>query len=327
MRIRLRQNKLIMAGSIGAATMLLISITGGYFYISHLEKKHKKETIGITEQLQTTKKQLEEERVPVTIMKSDHLAGDRILETDLATAEMPKSLVPTDVVNKDAIIGKYIKIAIQKNTPIISSMLYEDEVTPNDLRNEQFSFIQLLVKMKKNDFVDVRIKFPTGQDYVLLSKKKVEEITNNTLWFHMNEREILSMSSGIVDAYLNDATIYAISYVDPFVQDKAIVTYPPNMKVLDLIDSDPNIVEVAKTELERTYRQRLDADMNSLSDADRQNYRSHKEDSAAISEQTVTEDNTLSDQNNSETGTNSNTNLDTINTNLFNQNNQNQPAK
>ncbi len=49
--------------------------------------------------------------------------------------------------------------------------------------------------MKKSDFVDVRIKFPTGQDYILLSKKKVEDLSNNRVWYHMNEKEILSMSS------------------------------------------------------------------------------------------------------------------------------------
>ena len=27
------------------------------------------------------------------------------------------------------------------------------------------------------------------------------------------------MSSAIVDAYINDASIYALSYVDPYVQD------------------------------------------------------------------------------------------------------------
>lgn len=83
----------------------------------------------------------------------------------------------------------------------------------------------------------------------MLSKKKVKDLANGTIWYEMNEKEILTMSSAIVDAYINDASIYALSYVDPYVQDGAYVTYPANEKVLDLIESDPNIVEVAKQSL------------------------------------------------------------------------------
>ncbi|WP_145950047.1 hypothetical protein [Paenibacillus sp. Y412MC10] len=186
--------------------------------------------------------------------------------------------------------------------------------------------------MKKSDFVDVRIKFPTGQDYILLSKKKVEDLSNNRVWYHMDEKEILSMSSGIVDAYLNDATIYALSYVDPYMQEKAVVTYPPNAKVLDLIDSDPNIVDVAKTELERHYRQKLEADMKSMTSEERQIYRSNKDHASTNTDTTSSsesQDKALLDQGggNANSAGSDNNSVNNVNTDIFKDNNESVPVK
>ena len=54
-------------------------------------------------------------------------------------------------------------------------MLFENGVTPRDLRNQEFSYVSLPSKLKKDDVVDVRINFRTGQDYIVLGKKKVKE--------------------------------------------------------------------------------------------------------------------------------------------------------
>lgn len=329
MRIRFRQKQLIIAGSIGGASVLLICLVIGFLYINHLDKKHEKQTVKIEQQLEATQKRLNEETVKVTVVTKDHTAGEKIRQSDLVLVDMPRNLVPGNVLSKEEIEGKYLKIELKKNTPITSSMLFEDGVTPKDLRNQEFRLIELPTKLKKNDFVDVRIKFPTGQDYILLSKKKVEDLANNTVWYQMNEKEILTMSSGIVDAYLNDATIYALSYVDPYMQEKAAVTYPPNQRVLDLIESDPNIVEVAKTELERQYRKKLEAELKAMTDEERQAYRSNKDSSAFNHAKDTESDTSNSDfqrENTSSIVTNDNQ-LNTVNTDIFKDNNESVPVK
>lgn len=118
--------------------------------------------------------------------------------------------------------------------------------------------------------MDVRIKFPTGQDYILLAKKKVESLNGGVVVMRLGEQEILSFSSAIVDAYLNNAQIYALTYVEPTLQEPAIPTYPPNAKVLDLMQTDPNLVHVATHELERRLRDQLEKDLSQLDPSQKQ---------------------------------------------------------
>lgn len=276
MKIRLRQKQLIYAGGIGALAMLLIATGGAYWGYDALSKSQAEKIAVYEEKLQNAQKLLEQQNAAKTniwVLKDDVKAGDEIKVDNLISMEVLKGTVPENTVSKDYAAGKKTKLALKKDTQLVEPMLYQDGVTPNDLRDEEFRLITLPSNLRKDDFVDVRIKFPTGQDYILLAKKKIKDLVTGTVWYEMNETEILSMSSGIVDAYINDATIYALKYTDPYMQEKAIITYPPNEKVIDLMNSDPNIVKKATAELERRKRQNFEKDLNSMDEPTKQKYR------------------------------------------------------
>ncbi|ANS75354.1 hypothetical protein AWM70_12655 [Paenibacillus yonginensis] len=283
-KIRFRQKRLIIASCIGGAVVLLVCVVSGYLYFDHIHSKYQKKSEALEQKLTKAEQQLNEERVNVTVVSQSRMAGDQLTENDLKTISVPKSAVPDDILDKTNIIGKYTKINLAANAVVTGSMLFEEGITPDDLRSQEFRLIELPLKLKKSDFVDVRIKFPTGQDYIVLSKKKVEDLNSGTVWYDMDEKEILRMSSAIVDAYINDASIYALSYVDPYMQREATVTYPSNAKVQDLIDTDPNIVEIASSELERRLRSKLEQDLQSMSEEDIQKYVTgkSKDDASAI---------------------------------------------
>ena len=84
------------------------------------------------------------------------------------------------------------------------------------------------------------------------------------------EDEILSVSSAIVDAYLENAKIYAIPYLDEHMQDKAIETYPLKENVLALLKEDPNVVNKAKYVLEQRNRLALENSLDALLDAEKE---------------------------------------------------------
>lgn len=138
----------------------------------------------------------------------------------------------------------------------------EGDIVPkditDDLRIHKYTYIELTEKMKKGDYIDIRISFANGADFILLSKKQIGDIvygnpemgSENALWLYMTEEEILRLSSGAVDAYLNEGSvIYAISYVEDS-QKEAYVTYPVNDVVRQMIADDPNIVAKAENVLE-----------------------------------------------------------------------------
>ncbi|MCD1261273.1 hypothetical protein B5M42_020950 [Paenibacillus athensensis] len=201
------------------------------------------------------------------VASHDIPAGATLQSEDLQVIDIPAGSSSSAAITEPSkAIGKIAKIDLGKHTPLIASMLFEEAALPKDLRSKEFNIIQLPTNLQKGQFVDVRINFPTGQDYIVLAKKKVQELSGGIVWYEMDEQEILMMSSAIIDAYLQGARLYALTYVDPGMQEKAIANYPANTKVLDLLESDPNLLEKAKTELTRRLRTILDNDLKEMDD-------------------------------------------------------------
>ncbi|ALS25011.1 SAF domain-containing protein [Paenibacillus naphthalenovorans] len=197
-------------------------------------------------------------------------AGGTVTAEDLQSVPMPASLVPSGMITeREAAIGKSAKIELQPGTPLMPSMLYESTPIPKDLRVQEFHVIQLPSNLQKGQYIDVRINFPTGEDYVLLAKKKARELSGTVIWLEMNEKDILQTSSAIIDAYLQGARLYALPYIEPGLQEAAAVNYPANPKVLDLMEHDPNLLEKATTELARQLRTTLDDNLKAMSESDK----------------------------------------------------------
>jgi hypothetical protein len=197
-------------------------------------------------------------------------AGGTVTADDLVAVQMPEKLVPTGVItSRETITGKNAKIELQPGTPLMPSLLYEGTPIQKDWRVQEFHVIQLPSNLLKGQFIDVRISFPTGEDFVLLAKKKVRDLSGTVIWLEMNEMDILQASSAIIDAYLQGARLYALPYIEPGLQEAAEVNYPANLKVLDLMAHDPNLLEKATTELARKLRTTLDGNLKGMSESDK----------------------------------------------------------
>ncbi|MEV6689581.1 hypothetical protein AB0N28_30370, partial [Streptomyces sp. NPDC051130] len=101
----------------------------------------------------------------------------------------------------------------------------------------------------------------------------LKNVTGLTTWFDVDEGEILTMSSAIVDAYVEGAKIYAMPYVDEHMQDASQMTYPVKNNVKDLIKESPNIVNIAKLNLERQNRARMESYLKEMETAEREKIR------------------------------------------------------
>jgi hypothetical protein len=209
----------------------------------------------------------------VIVFNKDSHEGKEITEDDLMTLLIEESIVPTNAVTKkDDVIGKRLKIKSSQYQYITNDLIYLDTDIPDDLREKEYTYLVVPEKLYSGDTVDVRIKFPSGQDYIVLSKKLVtdldrqynenNELTKETVWINQEEDETVRMGSAIVDAYLNKATLYMIEYVEPYVQEAATVTYPKNFPVLDMISSNPNLLDIAEKELEN--REKLEQSITDM---------------------------------------------------------------
>lgn len=194
------------------------------------------------------------------LAKGEVLKPEQLVSIPLTDTEHRLNMVQLE----DAIGGK-LRYAVGANTVLSPEMIDTGVIVADDLRKHAYHFIEMTDALSSGDYVDIRIQFPNGADYIVLSKKRVlacslyDEVaqTDNSLWIEVSEEEILTLSSAVVDAYFNEqAKIYAIQYVSQD-QEKAIVTYPENDIVHALIQEDPNVVDEAITHMEKRVRERV----------------------------------------------------------------------
>lgn len=267
--IRQRNKKLLYASLVGAGAMSVLLSGGFYFIQNDRANRHAEETDQYQQRIQMLEKSQQNDLTSMRtawVPLKDIPAGHFIDTNDLQEIRLPLDASPDNLPSrKEDVAGKGVKIELRKGTPITLGMLFTEEATPRDLRNREMKSIWLPSNLKQNDVVDVRIQFPTGQDYIILSKKKIDKLSSPAFWTTLSEQEILLLSSAMVDAYMHKASLYALTYVEPEMQEKAIPNYPPNQEVIKLIKSDPNIVKEAEKQLESSIRTSLDRDLSKLS--------------------------------------------------------------
>lgn len=171
-------------------------------------------------------------------------------------------------------LGKIATADIFAGQNICANMVGDDLAF--SLRECEYALLTLSNNLSTNDFVDIRIMYPNGENYVVLSKKCIQSIDleNNAAMFWLAEDEIMDMSSAIVDTYLHEGTIlYTTKYIQD-AQEELQRSYQPSADCMVAIANDPNIVGVAKDELtERmsaTLRSSLENRLNAFTGKDGQ---------------------------------------------------------
>lgn len=160
--------------------------------------------------------------------------------------------------SEDPIIAK---IDMDKNTIItIDSIAKSEEKTTDDLRKQEYNMLVLPSQLETGEYVDIRLALPSGQDYIVVSKKQVEIPQVNgvdvadTIWIKLTEEEIITMNNAMVDAYrMLGSKLYATTYTEAGIQSAATPTYVPTGEVMQLIQDNPNIVQIAKNTLISRY--------------------------------------------------------------------------
>ena len=207
----------------------------------------------------------------VAALTSDVKSGDSISSAMLSEVKVTNEAVPTDAIPKKSLPENSIaKIDLAKGTIITSAMIREsDNQTTNDLRVQEYNMIKLSSQIASDDYVDIRLRMPSGLDYIVVSKKRVEVPvidgvdSENTIWLKLTEGETLTMSSAIVEAYIMDgAILYTAKYVEPGLQDVATPTYVPSANVQYLIQQNPNITTEAKNALITRYNNNVSSRNN-----------------------------------------------------------------
>ena len=216
----------------------------------------------LNEDLEATQEEIPEDTL-VYVATEDIKSGDKITadyfmpKTVKTDADLSIYLTP-DFFEYDE-EGKPIEYMAKADIPydsmVLTSMLVKDgEEVRDDERIVEYNMIALPTQLKNGDYIDIRFMLPTSEDYIVLAKKYVEQTTTTSIWIKVTEEEILTLNSAIVDAYTTNGTkLYATMYTDPGIQEAIEPTYPVNDDILNLMNSDPNILDKAKDELVKRW--------------------------------------------------------------------------
>lgn len=170
----------------------------------------------------------------------DVKSGEKIGAEKVEVVKLYASEMPADFVSKDKnITGYKSKLDLKAGTVLSESLIYEDEPLANSARLVEFNMLTLPSTLRIGDYIDVRFTMPSGQNYIVLSKKQVMNLRNTTVSLHLTEDEILMMSSAIIESYVMKASnLQIIQYVEAGMQEASTPTYSVNNEVYQLIMSN-----------------------------------------------------------------------------------------
>lgn len=217
--------------------LLLACIAISFLIIKRVKKSYKLN-------LQAIQEQIEAEKVYVYQAKKDIKAGDVITKKDLNYIKVNSSQSKKYYMREEH-IGMVSRINIRKGSYILEDMIVDNLLNGN-IREIMYNILFINSNLKHNDVVDVRILFPNGEDYIILSKKSVkhEDTKRGDLFLWLEEKELLDMAGAVVDTYMYPGSkIYTTRYLEPSIQDESITNYIPNLSTLNLIKNSENILK------------------------------------------------------------------------------------
>ncbi|MBR6294298.1 MAG: flagella basal body P-ring formation protein FlgA [Lachnospiraceae bacterium] len=258
--------------------VLIVVLLAGGLYVGYrfLEDR---ETKKWESQLAEAKAKLDDNKRFVYVASVPIKAGEVLSDANVVL-ESAYSSMSADLFAEEDDLGKRVKVDIAEGSQITKDMILNREFDATD-RAVEYSFIYCGGQIAEGDFVDVRIVYPDGTDYIILSKKCVEKLgegddTSVVLW--CDEEEMLLMSSAVVDAFVyslneysvkktdqyvpsRNSRIYAVKYVEPTLQDPSKSAYIPSAATINEIEADPNIVTAASefltAQVRAEYEERL----------------------------------------------------------------------
>lgn len=192
-----------------------------------------------------TASMVEEVEIPITTNSTDFFQA--------------KKQGPDGKLKNVAFAGGYTsKVDLIEGTILTKSILNEadEEALGDSTRYVEYNVITMPTTLEVDDFVDIRLRLPNSHDLIVISKKQVMNLYGQTIGLNLSEEDILILNSAIVETFVmnGSAELYLAKYVEPGMQEKATYTYSPTGEVIELIQSDPNIVSTARDAIAEKYR-------------------------------------------------------------------------
>lgn len=147
--------------------------------------------------------------------------------------------------------------SLGERSEITTNKIVDREVLVGTERAVETHIVRLQGELEEGDLVDVRIRYPNGEEYVVLAKRGCHELAKNEgrVTFFLTEEEILCLSSSMMDCIQYDATLYTVRYLRDKKSMGATVNYIPKDNVCQLMVDNPNMTgKIERYQQEKTRK-------------------------------------------------------------------------
>ena len=163
--------------------------------------------------------------------------------------------------------GLYYLLDLKAGT-ILTTDMFIEYVLEDDMRFMDVVFDEIPIGLEPGDYIDVRVSFPLGQDYIAMTHKRVAEINDYAVKLIVNQEDFYRYESMKTDlATYKSTKVYGAQYVSAGTQAAATTYYPVNIEVLRTMILDPNI-ETGDYSSTLALRQQLEEQLNNSDKVD-----------------------------------------------------------
>lgn len=232
-------------GAIGVVVTVVVigaGVVGGLFVYKKINTLQSQLTQS-NEELAECQTRLSNIGEMVTIYKvvRDVKSGNEILQEDLEPIDIPCITAEGYITDINEIVGKYYVVNLKAGAKISDDVIVDYEMA-SDLRLLDVVVDEMPFGLEAGDYIDLRIVFPDGEDFLVLDKNKVEDINGNTVKLLVRGSDFHSIESAYSDKALYTSTkLYLTQYLQSKVQESSKRYYPINLEALQAMTIDTNI--------------------------------------------------------------------------------------
>lgn len=251
-RLKRKSNKQRIFIIIGSVASLITVVLLNLNYLRGIQGDYKDKINALT--MEYKSKEVRVYQAKEHILAGSVLTPDNVLERTVVSDQSSNYYMTSEN------IGNVALVDMKEGTWIYKDMLRKDTI-PDNIREVEYSTFFIGNNVNQNDYFDLHIQYPNGEDYIVLSKSLIKRIdqTNQYLYLWLSPEEIFNISGAIVDCYLNEGgRLYSVKYIEPTIQKASFLTYTPNTDIINLMKRDPNIVNTAINALNEQVRMELE---------------------------------------------------------------------
>lgn len=218
--------------------VLVVALGVTMFAFRTKSKKQQAQINSLNQEVEDLQNNMEE----VYVTSKDVKSGSTVELDSVTTTLLPSDSIPENVVTtEEDLTDKIYKIGLKAGSYITTDMISDYKIHKN-MRELDVVMDEIPVGLEEGDYVDIRISFPLGQDYIAMSHKKVLSITGNTVKLIVIEHDFYRYESMKTDLATYQSTkIYAVKYVEAGLQPNGKVYYPPTLEIIKQSILDPNM--------------------------------------------------------------------------------------